>query len=162
MVELPHRESRSAITRRARAVFAEDALATPSVTMHGGDAADSYNPVPPHDPVVDALNDAYLEDHTYCGVVYLDPCSWRHYLPHLIDYTFRHMDDPHMVVEGLLHSLRPPDRDPPRLASLSAEQQEVIVDFLEAVAFSDDSALGEFAMQVLEEWWIPDALYRRR
>lgn len=75
--------------------------------------------------------------------------------------TFRHMDDPKMVVEGLLYSLRPPDREPPRLASLTAEQEAVIVGFLEQVAFSDDSANRDFAIQVLEEWWIPDALYRK-
>jgi hypothetical protein len=72
------------------------------------------------------------------------------------------MDDPKMAVEGLLHNLRPPDREPPRLASLTAEQEAVIVAFLEEVAFSEDSANRDFAMQVLEEWWIPDALYRKR
>lgn len=29
------------------------------------------------------------------------------------------------------------------------------------VAFSEDSANSDFAKQVLEEWWIPDALYRK-
>jgi hypothetical protein len=72
------------------------------------------------------------------------------------------MDDPEMAVEGLLHSLRPPDREPPRLASLTAEQEAVIVALLEEVAFSEDSANSDFAMQVLEEWWIPNALYRQR
>ena len=65
-----------------------------------------------------------------------------------------------MAVEGVLHNLRPPDREPPRLASLSAEQEAVIVAFLEEQAFSDDSANREFDMQVMEEWWIPGALYR--
>jgi hypothetical protein len=67
-----------------------------------------------------------------------------------------------MVVEGLLHSLRPPDREPPRLASLTVEQESVIVEFLEDLAFSEDSANQDFAQQVLEEWWLPDALYRKR
>jgi hypothetical protein len=71
------------------------------------------------------------------------------------------MDDPAMAVEGLLHSLRPPDREPPRLASLTVEQEAVIVAFLEDIAFSENSANGDFAMQVLEEWWIPGALYRK-
>ena len=65
-----------------------------------------------------------------------------------------------MAAEGALHNLRPPDRDPPRLASLNAEQEAVIAAFLEELAFSADSANNEFAMQVMAEWWIPDALYR--
>lgn len=67
-----------------------------------------------------------------------------------------------MVVEGLLHNLRPPDREPPRLASLTAEQESVIVAFLDEVACSEDSANRDFAQQVLEEGWLPDALYRKR
>lgn len=152
---------RSGISRRANEAFHVDMLAAPRMTLRGGYAEDSYDMVPAPDPDLDKLTDSYLEAYTFWGLAYLDPASWRHYLPHLIDYTFRHMDDPQMAVEGLLHNLRPPDREPPRLASLTAEQEAVIVAFLEEVAFSEDSANGEFAMQVLEEWWIPDALYRR-
>jgi hypothetical protein len=132
------------------------------MTLRGGYAEDSYDFAPTPDLVLDELTDTYLEAYTFWGLAYLDPASWRHYLPHLIDYTFRHMDDPKMVVEGLLHNMRPPDREPPRLASLTAEQESVIVAFLEHVAFSEDSANRDFAKQVLEEWWIPDALYRKR
>jgi Family of unknown function (DUF6714) len=153
---------RSEINRQASKAFQADALATPNMTLRGGYAEDSYDIAPPFDPVLDELTDTYLEAYTFWGLAYLDPASWRHYLPHLIDYAFRHMDDPKMAVEGLLHNLRPPDRDPPRLASLTAEQEAVIVAFLEDVAFSEDSANRNFAMQVLEEWWIPDALYRKR
>ncbi len=155
-------KTRSEISCRANEVFHADALTTPQMTLRGGYAADSYDFAPPYDPDLDKLTDTYLEAYTFWGLAYLDPASWRHYLPHLIDYTFRHMDDPKMVVEGLLHNLRPPDREPPRLASLTAEQEAVIVVFLEEVAFSEDSANRDFAMQVLEEWWIPDALYRKR
>lgn len=151
---------RSEIVRRANEVFHVDALAAPQMTLRGGYAEDSYDFVPPPDPLLDELTDSYLETYTFWGLAYLDPASWRHYLPYLIDYTFRHLDDPKMVVEGLLHNLRPPDRHPPRLASLTAEQEAVIVTFLENVAFSEDSANRDFAKQVLEEWWIPDALYR--
>lgn len=160
--EMPaSKKMRSEISQRASEVFHADKLATPQITLRGGDAVDSYNVVPPHDADLDKLTDAYLEAYTFWGLAYLDPASWRHYLPHLIDYTLRHMDDPKMAVEGLLHNLRPPDREPPRLASLSAEQEAVIVEFLEEVAFSDDSANSDFAVQVLEEWWIPNALYRK-
>jgi len=153
---------RSEISRRASEVFHADNLAVPQMTLRGGYAEDSYDVAPTHDAVLDELTDAYLETYVFWGLAYLDPGSWRHYLPHLIDYTFRHMDDPKMAVEGLLHNLRPPDREPPRLASLTAEQEAVIVEFLEEVAFSDDSANRDFAIQVLEEWWIPNALYRTR
>jgi hypothetical protein len=153
---------RSEISRRASVAFHADALVAPQMTLRGGYAEDSYDLPPPPDPVLDELTDTYLEAYTFWGLAYLDPASWRHYLPHLIDYTFRHMHDPKMAVEGLLHNLRPPDREPPRLASLTAEQEAVIVAFLEDVAFSEDSANMDFAKQVLEEWWIPDALYRKR
>jgi hypothetical protein len=153
---------RSEINRRASEVFHADILAGPQMTLRCGEAEDSYNVAPPHDAVLDKLTDAYLEAYTFWGLAYLDPASWRYYLPHLIDYAFRHMDDPKMAVEGLLQNLRPPDRKPPRLASLTAEQEAVIVEFLEEVAFSEDSANRDFALQVLEEWWVPDALYRKR
>ena len=66
-----------------------------------------------------------------------------------------------MAPEGLLYSLRPPDRQPPRLATLTPEQEAVIVAFLEALAFSDDTRLyQEDAMQILDEWWLPNARYR--
>lgn len=153
---------RSDINRRARAAFHGDAQAVPRMTLRGGYAEDSYEVAPAPDPELDKPTDAYLETCTFWGLAYLDAASWRHYLPHLIAYTFRYMDDPGMAVEGLLHNLRPPDREPPRLASLSAEQEAVVAAFLEEVAFSADSANRDFALQVLEEWWIPGALYRPR
>jgi hypothetical protein len=68
-----------------------------------------------------------------------------------------------MVVDALLSSLRPPDRTPPRLASLSEEQEAVLREFLEEIAFAaEPNHYQDLAMQVLEEWWIPDALYRVR
>ena len=155
-------ERRAEISRRAHEAFHADASVDPQMTLRGGYAVDSYDLAPPPDPVLDELTDTYLETYTFWGLGHLDPASWRYYLPHLFDYTFRHMDDPKMAIEGLLHNLRPPDREPPRLASLTVEQEAVIVAFLEEVAFSEDSANGDFAMQVLEEWWIPDALYQKR
>jgi len=153
---------RSEISRRASVAFHADALVAPQMTLRGGYAEDSYDLPPPPDPVLDELTDTYLEAYTFWGLAYLDPASWRHYLPHLIDYTFRHMDDPKMAVEGLLHNMRPPDREPPRLASLTTDQEAVIVAFLEDLALSEDFANRDFAKQVLEEWWTPDALYRKR
>jgi hypothetical protein len=68
-----------------------------------------------------------------------------------------------MAPEGLLYTLRPPDRDPPRLATLTPEQEAVVVAFLEVLAFSDDAQLyHDDAMQILDEWWLPNARYRNR
>ncbi len=153
---------REDISRRAFEVFRDDASAMPPMTLRGGDAVDSYYSPPPYDPDVDAPTDTYLEAYTFWGLAFLDAASWRHYLLRLIDYAFRHFDEPRMVVEGLLYSLRPPDRDPPRLASLTPEQESVVVAFLDEVAFADDSPHQDLAMQVLEEWWVPNALYRPR
>ena len=64
------------------------------------------------------------------------------------------------VTDALLSSLRPPDREPPRLASLSPEQEVLVTRFLDILAFSEESAHQELACQLLEEWWAPGALYR--
>jgi hypothetical protein len=118
----------------------------------------------PYDPARDAPDDAYLERYAYWGLNFLDAASWRHYLPRLIDYTLRHGEDPRtMVVAGLLCSLRPPDREPPRLATLTPAQEAVITAFLDDLAFSEDArASQEDALLILEEWWLPNARYRPR
>ena len=156
--------TRDEIVRRAYAAFQRDYAAAPAMTLRGGDAEDSYRTPPPYDPQLDAPTDEYIAAYTFWGLIYLDAASWRHYLPQLIDYSFRHIGDPNtMAPEGLLNSLRPPDRDPPRLGSLTPEQEAVIVAFLEELAFSDDAEFfHDDAMQILEEWWLPNARYRNR
>jgi hypothetical protein len=153
---------RGEICRRAFEVFRADSGAIPPMTLRGGYAEDSYEIAPSYDPTIDEPTDTYLETYAFWGLAYLDAASWRHYSPRLIAYAFRHMHDPAMAIEGLLHGLRPPDREPPRLGSLTPDQEAVIVAFLDEVAFSKDSVNRDFAMQVLEEWWLPDALYRDR
>jgi hypothetical protein len=153
------------IVRRAFEVFRADADALPAMTLRGGAAIDGYEVSPPYDAGIDEPVDAYLETHAFWGLTYLDAASWRHYLPRLIDYALRHMRSNApgtMAIDGLLASLRPPDREPPRLGSLSAAQEAVIVAFLDELAFGDDSIYQDRAMQVLEEWWVPHALYRDR
>lgn len=144
---------------RAFAAFALEASAVPSITLRGGNALDDHSEPPPFDPSADQVSDGYLEMYPW-GIGYLDPASWRHYLPYLIEYTLRHMQHGSPLIDSLLASLRPPDREPPRLASLNAEQQAVVTRFLEALAFGDHSLYQDLACQVLEEWWIPGALYR--
>jgi hypothetical protein len=155
---------RQRIVQRAYEAFHADVEATPSITLRGGDALDSYDEPPPYDPAIDVPNDAYLEAWAFNGLNFLDPPSWRHYLPRLIDYALRNIASNApgtMAIDGLLWSLRPPDRDPPRLASLTTAQEEVVVAALDQLAFADDSVYRKDAMQVMEEWWIPGALYRK-
>jgi hypothetical protein len=145
------------IVRQAFAAFRADLEAPPPVTLRGGNALDSYEVPEPFDPARDEPIDAYLEGFAFWGLGYLDAGSWRHYLPRLIDYALRRPDDPAMVTEALVRSLRPPDRYPPRLASLSPEQEAVVTAFLELVALGDAvPGLHEEARQALEEWWLPN------
>lgn len=150
------------IARRAFDVFRADLAAVPSTTLRSADAIDSYETPVPYDAVLDEPTDAYLERYTFWGQIFLDAASWRHYLPRWIDYAVRHANDrTTMVVDGLLASLRPPDREPPRLASLTTEQEAVVVAFLHHAASGTDAVYdAALAQQVLEEWWMPNAWYR--
>jgi hypothetical protein len=65
-----------------------------------------------------------------------------------------------MTVDAFLASLRPPDREPPRLGSLSIEQETEVVALLDKLAFEDSSAWKAQAVTALEEYWAPGALYR--
>lgn len=151
---------RAAIVARAHRLFPSDG--PPPMTLRGGDAVDSYYSPPPFDAGIDAISTAYLDGH-HDGIAHLDPVSWRHYLPHLLEHALRTLEEPYsMTVEYLLWSLRPPDREPPRLGSLSEEQEEVVRAFLHVLGFDDRSPYQDLACQVLEEWWIPGALYRTR
>ncbi|MGB5718984.1 MAG: DUF6714 family protein [Gammaproteobacteria bacterium] len=81
---------RSDIRRRASKAFHADALAVPKMTLRGGYAVDSYDIVPPPDPVLDEQTDAYLEAYTFRGLAYLDPASWRHYIArHWLGLAYR-------------------------------------------------------------------------
>ena len=151
----------AAIVAGAFDEFRADAAVPPPLTLRGANAVDSYDLPMPFDPAEDVPTDAYLEAFAFWGLGYLDARSWRHYLPRLIDYAFRRPDDPAMVTEALVRSMRPPDRYPPRLGALDAGQEGVVRSFLEHVALSD--ALPHVqaeAQQALEEWWLPDARSR--
>ena len=146
------------IIRRAREAFGAEAASPPPLTLRGGNAVDSYDRPEPFDPAADAPTDAYLEGFAFWGLGYLDARSWRHYLPRLIDYALRRPDDPAMVAEALVRSLRPPDRYPPRLGALTPAQEAVVAAFLEQIALGDAAApeLRAEAQQALEEWWLPN------
>jgi hypothetical protein len=146
----------SPIVVRAFDAFRDELRDAPPTSLRGGNDIDSYDVPTPLDPAADAPTDTYLEQHAFWALPHLDSRSWRHYLPHLIDYALRHPDDPAMVTEGLVRSLRPPDRFPPRLASLNAQQEAAVRTFLETIARETmPGAAREEAQQALEEWWGP-------
>src|ERR1700730_14799910 len=129
---------REDIVRQAVELFRLDAEAVPPLTLRGGSAVDTYHVPPAFDPDLDRPTDAYLEEYAYLGLTYLDPASSRHYLPCLIDYAIRPFGaTAPLVTDGLLSSLRPPDREPPRLGSISTEQEAVVVEFLDLLAFDE-------------------------
>jgi len=148
------------LAARFREAFAADEAAVPLMTLRQGDAIDSYAEPPARDET-DAVTDEYLE--RYCwGLNHLDPSSWRHYLPALADLAQRRLSSNSNAIDALINSLRPPDRDPPRLASLTPSQEVTVRELLELLAFSGESAWQRQACQALEEWWIENALYRAK
>lgn len=156
---LPCLPSDCELVARAMQAFAGDIRTPPSISLRGGNALDEYSVAPPFDPAIDDYSAAYFERYWW-GIAHLDPPSWRHYLPFLMQYALEHRADGDMVIDSLLMALRPPDRDPPRLASLNAEQEAVVAQFLESLAFGEPCPFQEMACQVVEEWWVPGALYR--
>jgi hypothetical protein len=160
-------ERQERIVRLAIEVFRADVSHDPTTTLRGGDSLDDYERPPPYDLVIDEPTAEYLEKYAYYGLFHLDPASWRHYLPHLIDYALRHYSlcdvsaACGLAIGGLLGSLRPPDRDPPRLASLSAAQEQVLVAFLDVLAFDEESQWQNEALPLLEGYWAPEALQQR-
>ena len=139
------------------AAFSAEGTAFPPMTLRGGDALDLNQPAPPFDVLVDAISDEYLEAHPW-GSGYLDATSWRHYMPFMMEYALRHITEASDVTDALLTSLRPPDRTPPRLGSLSKAQETAVLRFLDVMAYNADSASTDLSAVVLSEWWTPGAI----
>jgi len=154
--DLPTRDD---VLSLVRAAFAEDARRTPATSLRAGNAIDEYRIAPPGTSEVDAPTDAYLEAN-FWGIAHLDPASWRHYLPRLIEYVCG-QQDANNVGDALFSSLRPPDRDPPRFGSLTDEQNEAVIAFLDHFAFTPESPYAAEAQLALEELWAPGAIFRR-
>jgi hypothetical protein len=131
--------------------FAVDMQSRPLMSLRGGNDLDQCRSISAFDSAMDTISDTYLEQNCW-GLGYLDAGSWRHYLPYLMEYTVRHLEQGSEVVDALLNNLRPPDREPPRLESLTDHQQAALRRFLELLGFSDKSAHAELACQVIEEW----------
>ena len=125
----------------------------PPLSLRGGNAIDDYEAPPPYDPALDRPTDEYIESFHY-GIHFLDPASWLYYLPILLNYSLAQMEAGiSAAVDTFLFSLRPPDRDPARFGTLSADQQAVVVAVLEALGFSPDSKYQDDALQALQEYW---------
>ena len=139
------------------AAFSAEGTAFPPMTLRGGDALDLNKPAPPFDVLVDAISDEYLEAHPW-GSGWLDAASWRHYLPFMMEYALRHVTETSDVTDALLTSLRPPERTPPRLGSLTKAQETAVLRFLDVMAYNAESASRDLAAVVLSEWWTPDAI----
>jgi len=149
------------LVRKAREAFRDDLAVPPALSLRGANAVDSYELPEPFDASTDEPTDEYLEGYAFWAMPYLDARSWRHYLPRLIEYALAHPDDPAMVVESTVRSLRPPDRVPARLTTLTPAQEEVIVEFLERLALDGrEKASCDDARAALEEWWLPGAYLR--
>lgn len=132
----------------------------PPMSLRGGAAVDDGHAAPDFDAAVDRPTSRYLEEY-YWGVPHLDAVSWRYYLPIFIEHALCNVAAAGSnAVDTFLASLRPPDRDPPRFASLSAEQEGAVVAMLERLAFDEASTWKSQAMLALEEYWGPGALYR--
>ena len=139
--------------------FAGELAMQPEMTLRGACEVDVGRSPPAFDAELDSPSVSYLERHGY-DLSFLDATSWRNYLPRLLTLAVSSVESPSQAVDGLLASLRPPDRSPPRLASLSAQQEAAVVAVLEVLAFSEGSVHSEDAFTALEEWWGEAPIYR--
>ncbi len=134
--------------------FAADTSGEPPLSLRGGNDVDGYEPPTPFDPEADRLDDAYIDAFAYWALPHLDPASWRHYLGPLLVYAVEHRaDGGSLVVQGVIWSLWPPERDPPRFGSLDAPQTAAVVAFLEFMALDEASAHQEDAARAIDDWW---------
>lgn len=144
--------TRDDIIRRSFAAFSSETAKVPPLTLRGGNTVDSYKEPEPYDQAHDEIRDVYLEAFTFWGLSYLDAQSWRHYLPWLMKYVFHHPTDETMVTQALIRTLLPPDHYPPRLTTLSPEQEAVLVEFLEEIALTGEGSSDQAdAQQALKE-----------
>lgn len=148
------------IASHIKDAFADADIEPPPLTLRGGDAMDVYDSPPPFDANTDQATDLYIEQYAN-GLTYLDTVAWLYYLPRFLALALDKVAEPsHIVIEALLWNIRPPDWDPPRLGALTPKQKEVVLEVLEFLAFEPESKNQDFAMQVMEEYWIEDNLYR--
>ena len=150
----------SDLVHRAYEAFRHERGAPPPMSLRAADAIDSFDNPPEYDAQIDEPNDTYIEQFAYWALCHLDPISWRHYLPVLLDYALNHATSESspksaLIVEGILFSLRPTGANLERFTRLTAEQEVVVGAFLEVLAFDSRSDFQDEAIEVLEEYWTP-------
>ena len=127
----------------------------PRISLRAGNAIDSYESHDvPYDPNIDKVTDTYLERYAFFGLPHLDTASWACYLPWLLEYALRSLGSKSgnaLVVDGLLWSLRLPQRVPPRFQSLTNEQQALVRGVVELLALSEESIHQDLAAHTLDE-----------
>jgi hypothetical protein len=134
------------------------------MTLKQGDEVDTTYAISTIDCIKPAdwhsIPDTELENFHW-GLTYLDPSSFRFYLPAFLAYSIRHVSSGgSLVVNACIQNLRPPDHVPPRLKSLALAQRKAAVAALEFLAFDPDSQFQDVACQTLEEYWIDNPLYK--
>lgn len=140
------------LKRRLGAAFVPE-VEQPGLSLRGGNAVDDYAVPPAFDPDLDAPTDAYFEQFHF-GIIYLDAESWRYYLPLLLTYALeQRTSKTSAALDSFLFSLRPPDQDPPRFATLSDEQTALVVEVLEVLGYAPESLYQPDALQALDEYW---------
>ncbi len=148
------------ISELAHKYFKLDFESHPKVTLRAGDALDNGSTHIPFNVELDQITELYLESFHW-GINHLDPSSWRHYIPTFVDFCIRNKNSSSLVIDSFLNSLRPPDRQPARFSSLSSEQKDVIVKFLEFMAFDSKSGFADLAFQCLEEYWGSNPIFKK-
>lgn len=132
----------------------------PNISLRSGRAIDSRREEIEFDSKLDVPTNEYLEKN-YDGICFLDQESWKYYVPILIEFTIKnYVSSSSMVIDSFISSLRPPDRVPPRFGALNEKQEIIIIEFLDKLAFDEQSNWKKEAMLALEEYWAPGALYR--
>ncbi len=157
-------EDKNKLVQRIYSVF-KPISDRPPMTLRSGNAGDSYDLPIPFDSELDQPIDQYLQQFASFALPHLDPVSWRYYLPYLMDFALRNFTvegsaQSASCIERTLLTLRPSDRDLPRFALLPPTQEAIVVEFLDLMTFCEDSEFQDAAMQTLEEYWMPGALYR--
>ena len=77
------------VVSRAFDIFQADVRRPPPLTIRGGTPSTATT-IRGFDAVQDEPTDAYFEGFAFWGLGYLDARSWRHYLPRLMAYAFKH------------------------------------------------------------------------
>lgn len=138
-----------------------------AVTIHEAEVIDDYgskderNEARTRDPELDwrHIPDSSIEKCAN-ALTYLDPVSWRFYLPAYVRFGLRWFHDPRgWIIDHAIYSLDPGKARTPadtrldQFATLDAAQANVIRRFLEFASRNDAHCDAVVAKQALERYW---------